>query len=86
MNIMKCQECGCEKFIVTNTVKDDEGYIIRRRQCIFCGEHMITKEIPIDANSIYEIVGNSCRKKYTPEESDLCKSLKKYIKEANGGQ
>ena len=77
---MRCKKCGSYSFKVTNTVKDDDLNVIRRRQCKECGTPIITLESVVDYSSIYEATGDYSRKiKEVPRNEGLTNWFKNVI-------
>ncbi len=45
-NVRQCPACGAEGYVVDSRLRED-GTIVRRRKCRFCGQLWHTKEIPL---------------------------------------
>jgi len=40
---LECPQCGCRHFRVLY-VRPRRGYIVRRRECRYCGHRVVTRE------------------------------------------
>lgn len=50
---MNCPKCGSDQCFVVD-VRSQDGYVKRRRECMFCSERFNTVEIKMEEYKIYK--------------------------------
>ena len=52
---MKCEKCGFNRSSIVLSLRDTEGYRIRRRKCEHCGHRYYTRQEPEKGVSAYDL-------------------------------